>query len=73
MGVALALPGAPLTVLIPESARLAIAPDFLSSLQGWLSGWLGQMSRSFFTVGLVGVSVGGLLASLRRIFEPREY
>jgi hypothetical protein len=38
----------------------------------WFASVFGQVSKSFFIVGLIGVSAGGLLASLRRIFEPKE-
>lgn len=72
-GLALSIPGAPLFIQALEQIRPAPELGFLKSLGGWLGSWLGVAARSFFVVGLSGLSLGALLASLRRIFEPREY
>ena len=72
-GVALSIPGAPVALDVAFRAGASADLGFLKALGGWLGSWLGIASRSFFVVGLSGLSVGALLASVRRILEPREY
>jgi hypothetical protein len=72
LGTILSLPGAPLLSLLPAEARTVLGSGVLEAARGWAASVLGVAARSFFVVGLVGTSIGGLLASLRRIFEPKE-
>ena len=72
VGTLLAIPGAQLIGIVPAEAQAVLGSPFAESLRSWLSSWLGVASRSFFVVGLVGVSVGGVLVSLRRALEPSE-
>jgi len=71
-GIALSIPGAPIAMQIASHATGGADAGFFRALSGWLGSWLGVAARSFFVVGLSGVSIGALFASLRRIFEPRE-
>jgi hypothetical protein len=72
-GIALSVPGAPIVLSIAAKAQATSDLGFLQAIGGWLSSWLGVAARSFFVVGLSGISIGALLASVRRILEPREY
>ncbi|HUX39282.1 MAG TPA: hypothetical protein VMV44_15385 [Rectinemataceae bacterium] len=72
-GIALSIPGAPLALELVNRLPKAPEASFVAALGGWLGSWLGVAARSFFVVGLSGVSIGALLVSLRRIFEPREF
>ncbi|HUX41280.1 MAG TPA: hypothetical protein VMV83_08970 [Rectinemataceae bacterium] len=72
-GIALSIPGAPIVLSIAAKAQATSDLGFLQAIGGWLSSWLGVAARSFFIVGLSGISIGALLASVRRILEPREY
>lgn len=72
-GTALALPGAPLVMQLASEHASKADPAFIKAVGGWLGSWLGVAARSFFVVGLSGLSIGGFLASIRRIVEPREY
>ena len=72
-GLALSIPGAPLAMQIASHLPKAPEAGFVTALGSWLGSWLGVAARSFFVVGLSGVSIGALLVSLRRIFEPREF
>jgi hypothetical protein len=72
-GLVLSIPGAPIAVNLLTGAQASADLGFLKALGGWLGSWLGVASRSFFVVGLAGMSIGALLSSVRRILEPREY
>lgn len=72
-GIALSVPGAPIVLSIAAKAQATSELGFIQAIGGWLSSWLGVAARSFFVVGLSGISIGALLASVRRILEPREY
>ncbi len=61
-----AMPGMP-----AELARF-LASDAGRAFHEYLGAVLGPMGRSFFVAGLVGLSLGAALKSLRRIFEPHE-
>ncbi|MEI6874945.1 MAG: hypothetical protein WCL50_07425 [Spirochaetota bacterium] len=72
IGALLSLPGAPLIQLLPAEATAMVGSGLVEACRSWAASVLGTAARSFFVVGLVGVSIGGLLASLRRLFEPSE-
>jgi hypothetical protein len=72
VGVALALPGAPILNLLPAEASQALGTAVMQDARAWLASWLGVASRWFFVTGLVGTSLGGLLVSARRFLEPSE-
>ena len=72
-GIALSIPGAPIALKVAAYVQASADLSFLQALGGWLGSWLGVAARSFFVVGLSGLSLGALIASVRRILEPREY
>jgi hypothetical protein len=73
LGVVLAIPsGLILQNVLPEEARAMIAGHAGAQLRAYLASALGPIARSFFITGLVGASVGGVLASAKRFAEPKE-
>jgi hypothetical protein len=73
VGVVLAIPsGLILQNVLPEEARAMIAGGAGAQLRLYLASALGPIARSFFITGLVGASVGGVLASAKRFAEPKE-
>ena len=73
VGVVLAIPGGLiLQNLLPEEARGMLMGQGGAQLRAYLASALGPIARSFFITGLVGASVGGVLASAKRFGEPKE-
>jgi len=72
-GAILAIPGGLiLQNILPEGAKAMIEGAGGSQLRAYLASALGPIARSFFIAGLVGASVGGVLASARKFGEPKE-
>jgi hypothetical protein len=73
VGVLLAIPGGLiLQNVLPAEARAMVAGQAGAQLRAYLASALGPIARSFFITGLVGASVGGVLASSRKFTEPKE-
>lgn len=72
-GALLSLPGQiAASGLLPSGMRLFGTGATGSALAGYLAAILGGAAKGFFVTGLIGSSLGGLLISMRRLFEPRE-
>jgi hypothetical protein len=72
-GALLAIPGGLiLRNVLPEGAKAMIAGPGGALLRDYLASALGPIARSFFITGLVGASLGGVLASAKRFAEPKE-
>jgi hypothetical protein len=73
VGVALAIPsGLILQNVLPQEAREMVAGEGGALLRSYLANALGPIARSLFITGLVGASVGGVLASSRKFGLPNE-
>jgi hypothetical protein len=73
IGGVLAIPGGLiLQGLFPDVVREALGGAAAAPLRGYLSLLLGTIAKGFLITGLVGTSVGGVLASTKRIAEPKE-
>jgi hypothetical protein len=73
LGAFLAIPGGLiLQNVLPPEAREMVAGSGGAQLRAYLASALGPIARSFFIAGLVGASVGGVLASARKFGEPKE-
>jgi hypothetical protein len=73
LGVVLGIPGGlVLQNILPNEARAMIEGAAGSQLRDYLATVLGPIARGFFLTGLVGASVGGVLASSRKFSEPKE-
>jgi hypothetical protein len=72
-GAVLAIPGGLiLQGALPEEARTMLIGTAGAQLRDYLASALGPIARTFFVTGLVGASLGGVLASARRYAEPKE-
>jgi hypothetical protein len=73
LGVVLAIPGGLiLQNVLPHELRGMLAGAGGAELRAYLSAALGPIARGFFLTGLVGASVGGVLAQSRRIALPKD-
>jgi len=73
LGIVLAIPeGLILQNVLPQETRSMVAGAGGAQLRAYLASALGPIARSFFITGLVGSSLGGVLASARRFTEPKE-
>jgi hypothetical protein len=73
LGVALAIPaGLILQNLLPAGLREMIAGPAGAIFRAYLVSALGPIAQTFFVSGLVGVSLGGVLASAKRFGGLRE-
>jgi hypothetical protein len=73
LGVLLAIPGGLiLQNVLPDDARAMVMGQGGAQLRAYLASVLGPIAKSFFVTGLIGASIGGVLASTRRFAEPKE-
>jgi hypothetical protein len=75
LGVVIAIPGGVFlerAVSLPSEARQMLEGAAGAQLRAYLASALGPIARSFLITGLVGASLGGVLASSRRFAEPKE-
>jgi hypothetical protein len=73
VGALLAIPGGLiLQNVLPDEARAMVTGQGGAQLRAYLASVLGPIAKSFFITGLVGASVGGVLASARKFGEPKE-
>ena len=73
LGALLSLPGSPVALAtLPPEARQLLSGPAAAALRDYAASVLGLVARGFFVTGLVGASLGGLLASAKRIAEPKE-
>lgn len=73
VGVVLGIPGGLiLQNVLPQEVRALVEGSAGAQLRDYLATVLGPIARSFFLTGLVGASVGGVLASSKKFSEPKE-
>jgi hypothetical protein len=72
VGVALAIPGGLFQNLLPQGIKAMVAGSAGAQLRAYLASALGPIAQGFFISGLVGASLGGVLASARKFAEPKE-
>ena len=73
IGVALAIPGGLfLQNLLPRGLQDMVGGSAGAQLRAYLAVVLGPIARSFFVTGLVGASIGAVLAGAKRLGEPKE-
>lgn len=73
LGGLLAIPGGLiLQDLVPREVQGALSGPSGAQLRDYLASVLGPIARSFFLTGLVGTSLGGVLASARKFWQPKE-
>ncbi len=73
LGVVLAIPGGLiLQNVLPRELQGMIGGAGGAALKAYLASALGPVARAFFVTGLVGASLGGVLAQARRFAEPKE-
>jgi hypothetical protein len=73
IGIALAIPGGLiLQNVLPPELRDMIEGHAGAQLRAYLASALGPIARDFFLTGLVGASLGGVLASAKRFAEPED-
>jgi hypothetical protein len=73
VGAALAIPsGLILQNVLPQEAREMVAGEGGALLRSYLASALGPIARSLLITGLVGASVGGVLASSRKFGLQNE-
>jgi len=73
LGALMSLPGSPaLLAALPAEAKALMSAPAAAAMRDYVASVLGQVARSFFVTGLVGASLGGVLASARRIAQPKE-
>ena len=73
IGVVMAIPGGLiLQNVLPHGLQGMLGGAAGAQLRAYLASALGPIARSFLITGLVGASLGGVLASSRRFSEPKE-
>ncbi len=73
LGILLWLPGAAFVErLIPPEARALLVGGSATAIRAYIASVLGIAAKSLFITGLVGTSLGSLLAQAPRIAEPKE-
>jgi hypothetical protein len=73
LGAVLAIPGGLLLQnALPPEIRAMVEGSAGAQLRAYLASALGPIARSFFLTGLVGASLGGVLAQARRFGERKE-
>lgn len=72
LGIVLAVPGGLILNTLPLELRGMLGGAGGAALKAYLASALGPIARDFFLTGLIGASLGGVLAGARRIAEPKE-
>ena len=71
LGAVLAIPGGLILNTLPLELRGMLAGAGGTALRAYLESALGPIARGFFITGLVGASVGAVLAQAKRLAEPK--